>query len=72
MKKCSTGGTSASHNYEECKKDYHFNRTTKNCINTKPNSTYIDNSEMFGRKLAECGTIVIKNNAIKTCNKFFN
>ena len=35
-KKCSTEGTSASHNCEECKKDYHLNRTTKNCINTQP------------------------------------
>ena len=34
--------------------------------------TYVDNSEIFARKLTECGKIVIKNNAIKTCNKFFN
>lgn len=34
--------------------------------------TYVDNSEMFARKLAECGKVVIKNNAIKTCNKFFS
>ncbi len=34
--------------------------------------TYIDNSELFSRKLNECGKIVIKNNAIKTCVKFFS
>lgn len=34
--------------------------------------TYVDNSEMFSRKLIECGNVVIKNNAIKVCNKFFN
>ncbi len=34
--------------------------------------TYVDNSEVFGRKLAECGKIIIKNNAIKTCAKYFN
>lgn len=33
--------------------------------------TYVDNSEVFGRKLAECGKIVMKNNAIKTCIKYF-
>ena len=33
--------------------------------------TYVDNSEMFARKLTECGKIVMKNNAIRTCNKFF-
>ena len=33
--------------------------------------TYVDNSELFARKLTECGKIVIKNNAIKTCVKFF-
>lgn len=34
--------------------------------------TYVDNSEIFARKLTECGKIVIKNNAIKNCNKFFS
>lgn len=34
--------------------------------------TYVDNSELFGRKLTESGKIIIKNNAIKTCIKFFN
>lgn len=34
--------------------------------------TYVDNSELFGRKLVESGKVVIKNNAIKTCVKFFN
>lgn len=33
--------------------------------------TYVDNSEVFERKLAECGKIAIKNNAIKTCIKYF-
>lgn len=33
--------------------------------------TYVDNSEVFGRKLAECGKIIMKNNAIKTCMKYF-
>ncbi len=35
-------------------------------------ATYVDNSEVFGRKLTECGKVVIKNNAIKTCIKFFS
>ena len=34
-------------------------------------STYIDNPELFSRKLVECGTVVMKNNAIKNCNKVF-
>lgn len=34
--------------------------------------TYIDNSEVFSRKLAECGKVFIKNNAIKTCIKYFS
>lgn len=34
--------------------------------------TYVDNSEIFGRKISECGKIIIKNNAIKTCIKYFN
>lgn len=33
--------------------------------------TYVDNSEVFSRKLAECGKIIMKNNAIKTCIKYF-
>ncbi len=33
--------------------------------------TYVDNSEVFGRKLTESGKVIIKNNAIKTCVKFF-
>lgn len=33
--------------------------------------TFVDDSEVFSRKLAECGKVVIKNNAIKTCNKYF-
>ena len=35
-------------------------------------STYISNSDIFARKLVECGKIVIKNNAIKTCVKYFS
>ena len=35
-------------------------------------ATYVDNSEIFGRKLTESGKVIIKNNAIKTCVKFFN
>lgn len=34
--------------------------------------TYVDNSDIFKRKLIECGKIIMKNNAIKTCNKFFS
>lgn len=34
--------------------------------------TYVNNSEIFKRKLNECGKIVIKNNAIKTCIKYFS
>lgn len=52
-------------------------------VNTKQNNiklhtvlsefgTYIDNSELFARKLTEYGKIVIKNNAIKICNNYFN
>ena len=33
--------------------------------------TYVDNSELFSSKLAESGTIVMKNNAIKNCLKYF-
>lgn len=33
--------------------------------------TYVDNSEIFSRKLAESGIIVMKNNAIKNCVKYF-
>jgi len=34
--------------------------------------TYVDNPEVFVRKLAECGKIAIKNNAIKTCIRYFS
>lgn len=34
--------------------------------------TYIDNSELFARKLSEHGKLIIKNNAIKICNNYFN
>ena len=34
--------------------------------------TYVDNSDLFSKKLSECGKIAIKNNAIKTCVKFFS
>ena len=34
--------------------------------------TYINKSEIFSRKLNECGKLVIKNNAIKTCVKYFS
>lgn len=34
-------------------------------------ATYIHNPELFSRKLCECGDIYIKNNAIKTCQKYF-
>ena len=34
-------------------------------------STYINNSELFARKLNECGKICLKNNAIKLCEKYF-
>ena len=34
--------------------------------------TYVDNSEVFGRKISECGKVIIKNNAIKTCIKYFS
>ena len=33
--------------------------------------TYIHNSDLFSYKLSERGKIVLKNNAIKLCNKFF-
>lgn len=33
--------------------------------------TYVDNSEVFSRKLNECGKIIMKNNAVKTCIKYF-
>lgn len=35
-------------------------------------STYVNNPELFSRKLCECGEIFIKNNAIKICQKYFN
>ena len=34
--------------------------------------SYIDNSDLFIKKLNEYGKIVFKHNAIKTCAKFFN
>ena len=34
-------------------------------------SSYINNSELFASKLVECGKIYFKNNAIKTCQKYF-
>lgn len=34
-------------------------------------SSYVNNSELFASKLAECGKIYFKNNAIKTCQKYF-
>lgn len=33
--------------------------------------TYINNSDLFEKKLSEYGKIVIKNNAIETCCKYF-
>mgnify|MGYP002564738535 CR=1 FL=1 len=33
--------------------------------------TYIHNSDLFSYKLSERGKIILKNNAIKLCNKFF-
>lgn len=35
-------------------------------------ATYVDNPEIFATKLSECGKIVMKHNAIKTCVKFFD
>ena len=32
---------------------------------------YVDNSELFIKKLNECGKTIIKNNAIKTCVNYF-
>lgn len=34
--------------------------------------TYIDGTELVLKKLMECGKLVIKNNAIKTCVQYFN
>ena len=34
--------------------------------------TYVDTPELFSRKLSESGKIIMKNNAIRTCIKFFN
>lgn len=34
-------------------------------------ATYVNNSEIFSRKLIESGTVVMKNNAIKNCVKYF-
>lgn len=34
-------------------------------------STYVNNSELYASKLCECGEIYFKNNAIKTCQKYF-
>jgi adapter protein MecA 1/2 len=35
-------------------------------------STYVNNSELYACKLRECGQVYIKNNAIKTCLKYFS
>ena len=34
-------------------------------------STYISNSDLFEKKLSEYGKVIIKNNAIETCCKYF-
>lgn len=34
-------------------------------------STYINNSDLFEKKLSEYGKIIVKNNAIETCCKYF-
>lgn len=41
------------------------------CSLTAEFSTYINNSDLFEKKLSEYGKIVIKNNAIETCCKYF-
>ena len=33
--------------------------------------TYVDNSDIFIKKLNECGKIILKHNAVKLCNKHF-
>ena len=33
--------------------------------------TYVDNSDLFVTKLTECGKIIMKHNAIKTCTNYF-
>ena len=48
--------------YSQIKQFYTIITEFANCI---------DNSTMFSRKLAEYGTIIMKNNAIKNCNKIF-
>ena len=35
-------------------------------------SIYINNSDLFEKKLSEYGKIIIKNNSIETCCKYFN
>jgi negative regulator of genetic competence, sporulation and motility len=35
-------------------------------------STYVNSSELYACKLRECGQVYIKNNAIKTCLKYFS
>lgn len=34
--------------------------------------TYVDNADIFSKKLIECGKVIMKNNAIKTCIKYFS
>lgn len=33
--------------------------------------TYVENADIFGKKLNECAKVILKNNAIKNCLKFF-
>ena len=33
--------------------------------------TYVNNPDLFAHKLTERGNVLIKNNAIKTCAKYF-
>ncbi|MBQ8379483.1 MAG: adaptor protein MecA [Clostridia bacterium] len=49
--------------------DYKYNKKLFSLLTEF--STYKNNPELFSRKLCECGEVVIKNNAIKICQKYF-
>lgn len=49
--------------------DYKYNKKLFSLLTEF--STYQNNPELFSRKLCECGEVIIKNNAIKICQKYF-
>lgn len=55
--------------FSDINQNYKYIKTLCNILSEF--GTYKCNADIFSRKLNECGKIVIKNNAIKTCLKYF-